>query len=46
MRTYNFENGTIFVHGNVDKKRLENATIQLLKRTRQYKTIQKRVESK
>ncbi len=44
MRTYKFENGTIYVHGDVDKKRLKKATIQLIKKARQYKASKKLVE--
>lgn len=45
MRTYKFENGTIFVNGDVGKKRLEKATIQFVKRVRQYKTEREKVSS-
>jgi hypothetical protein len=37
MKTYKFENATIYVHGEVDKDVLRKATIKLVKDSRKYK---------
>lgn len=36
MKTYKFNNATIYVHGEVSKERLRKATIQLIKSKRKY----------
>lgn len=37
MKTYRFENATIYVYGEIDKERLRKATIKLVKDSRKYK---------
>ena len=37
MKTYRFNNATIYVHGEVSKERLRKATIKLIKDSRKYK---------
>lgn len=37
MKTYRFKNAIVRVHGEVNKKRLEKATIKLVKGTMKYK---------
>ena len=37
MKTYRFENATIYVYGEVNKERLRKATIKLIKDSRKYK---------
>ena len=41
METYKYKNATIHVRGEVDKEKLKNATIQFLKKTRQFKRVKK-----
>lgn len=40
MKTYKFENATIYVYGEVNKELLKNATIKLFKDYRKYKVEQ------
>lgn len=37
MKTYKFHNATIYVHGEINKERLKNATINLIKNSYKYK---------
>lgn len=37
MKTYRFENATIYVYGEVNKERLRKATIKLVKDSHKYK---------
>lgn len=37
MKTYRFENATIYVYGEVNKERLKKATIKLVKDSQKYK---------
>lgn len=37
MKTYRFKNATIHIHGEINKKRLEKATIKLVKGAQKYK---------
>lgn len=37
MKTYRFKNATIHIHGEINKKRLEKATIKLVKDSHKYK---------
>lgn len=37
MKTFKYKNAIINVRGEVDKERLKNASIQLLKKTLRYK---------
>lgn len=37
MKEYRFKNATIYVHGEVNKERLKNATIQLFKKAHMSK---------
>jgi hypothetical protein len=37
MRTYEFKNATIYVHGEINKERLRKATIKLVKDSQNYK---------
>lgn len=37
MKTYRFENATIYVYGEVNKERLRKATIKLIKDSHKYK---------
>jgi hypothetical protein len=37
MKTYRFKNAIVRIHGEVNKKRLEKATIKLVKGTMKYK---------
>ena len=37
MKTYKFENATIYVHGEVNKELLRKATIKLIKDSRKFK---------
>lgn len=43
MKTYKFKNATIYVHGEVSKERLKKATIQLMKQSRKYRKVERRV---
>lgn len=36
MKTYKFKNATVYVHGEVNKERLRQATINLIKQSRKY----------
>ena len=44
MKTYNFENATIYVHGEVNKELLQKATIKLIKDARKYKAERRAVK--
>lgn len=46
MKTYRFKNATIYVYGEVNKERLQKATVQLIKQSRKYKVVNKGVTSK
>lgn len=37
MKTYQFKNATIYVHGEVSKERLKKATIKLVKDSHKYR---------
>lgn len=37
MKTYKFPNATIYVHGEVNKERLQRATINLIKQSYTYR---------
>lgn len=37
MKTYRFKNAIVHIHGEVNKERLEKATIKLIKGTMRYK---------
>lgn len=37
MKTYRFKNAIVHIHGEVNKERLEKATIKLIKRSMRYK---------
>lgn len=41
MKTYKFQNGTIYVHGKLNKDRLQRATIELRKGSYAYKINRK-----
>lgn len=44
MKTYKFENATIYGHGSVDKELLRKATIKLVKDSRKYKAERRAVK--
>lgn len=44
MKTFKFKNATIYICGNISKDRLENATIQFMKKVQKYR-IEKRKEA-
>ena len=44
MKTYKFENATIYVHGEVDKDVLRKATIKLVKDSRKHKAERRAVK--
>lgn len=43
MKTFKYKNATIHVRGEVDKKKLKNATIQFIKKSYRYKKAKERV---
>lgn len=45
MKEYRFKNATIYVHGNVSKQRLKNATIRFAKQSQKYKMLKQEVKN-
>lgn len=41
MKTYKFKNATIYVYGEINKERLQKATIELFKNSYRYKVNRK-----
>lgn len=39
MKTYKFQNATVYVHGEVSKERLQKATISLIKQSYKYSKV-------
>lgn len=46
MKKYRFKNATIYVHGEINKDRLEKATIQFIKNSHKYKISREEVRNK
>lgn len=44
MEVYKYKNATIRVRGEIDKEKLKNAAIQLLKKKYRYKKVKGRVK--
>lgn len=45
MKTFKFKNATVYISGNISKERLENATIQFMKKAQKYKIVKRKADA-